>query len=47
MQALCDKLLKTDVIVLGNSTYFDNITALMKIFIDRWFAPLSFREIKR
>ena len=43
MQELYDKLLKTDIIILGSPTYFDNVTALMKIFIDRCL-PLYLSE---
>lgn len=35
MQEMYDKLAKADIIVLGSPTYFDNVTSLMKIFIDR------------
>ena len=35
MQEIYDKLLKADIIVLGSPTYFDNVSALMKAFIDR------------
>jgi len=43
MQEICDKLSKADVIVLGSPTYFDNVTALMKVFIDRCL-PLYLSE---
>jgi len=35
MQAIYTKLLSADAIVLGSPTYFDNVTGLMKNFIDR------------
>ncbi len=43
MQEIYDKLQKADVIVLGSPTYFDNVTALMKKFMDRCL-PLYFSE---
>ncbi len=43
MQELYDKLPKADVIVLGCPTYFANVTALMKNFIDRCL-PLYLSE---
>jgi len=43
MQDLYGKLLKADIIVLGSPTYFDNVSALMKIFIDRCL-PLYLSE---
>lgn len=35
MQELFKKLLKADIIVLGSPTYFDNVSAWLKIFMDR------------
>ena len=43
MQEIYDKLSKADIIVLGSPTYFDNVTALMKAFIDRCL-PLYLSE---
>lgn len=43
MQELYYKLSKADIIVLGSPTYFDNVTALMKTFIDRCL-PLYLSE---
>ena len=43
MQKIYDKLAKADIIVLGSPTYFDNVSALMKIFIDRCL-PLYLSE---
>ncbi len=43
MQEIYDKLLKADIIVLGSPTYFDNVTAIMKAFIDRCL-PLYLSE---
>ncbi|MDP1538762.1 MAG: flavodoxin family protein [bacterium] len=43
MQELYGKLLKVDIIALGSPTYFDNVSALMKIFIDRCL-PLYLSE---
>ena len=43
MQEIYGKLSKADIIVLGSPTYFDNVTALMKIFIDRCL-PLYLSE---
>ncbi len=35
MQKIYDKLSEADIIVLGSPTYFDNVTGIMKNFIDR------------
>lgn len=35
MQDIYNKLLQADVIVLGSPTYFDNVSAIMKAFMDR------------
>lgn len=35
MQPLYQKLIEADVIVLGSPTYFDNVTGIMKNFMDR------------
>ncbi|MFH1401782.1 MAG: flavodoxin family protein [Parcubacteria group bacterium] len=35
MQDIYDKLRSANIIVLGSPTYFDNVTAQMKAFIDR------------
>ncbi len=35
-----------DIIVLGSPTYFDNVTALMKIFIDRCLPLYLSEELK-
>ena len=43
MQKICDKLEKADFIVLGSPTYFDNVSALMKTFMDRCL-PLYLSE---
>jgi len=43
MQELYDKLLRAKVIVLGCPTYFANVTALMKVFMDRCL-PLYLSE---
>ncbi len=43
MQEIYDKLSKADIIVLGSPTYFNNVTAFMKIFIDRCL-PLYLSE---
>jgi len=43
MQELYGKLLKADIIALGSPTYFDNVSAFMKIFIDRCL-PLYLSE---
>jgi len=46
MQNLYDKLLKADAIVLGSPTYFDNVSALMKIFIDRCLSLYLSEKLK-
>lgn len=43
MQEIYQKLLNADIIVLGSPTYFDNVTAMMKAFIDRCL-PLYLSE---
>ncbi len=43
MEEVYKKLLKADIIVLGSPTYFDNVTAIMKTFIDRCL-PLYLSE---
>ena len=43
MQEIYDKLSKADIIVLGSPTYFDNVTAITKAFIDRCL-PLYLSE---
>lgn len=43
MQEVYDKLVGADIIVLGSPTYFDNVSALMKAFIDRCL-PLYLSE---
>ncbi len=43
MQGLYKELMNADIIVLGSPTYFDNVTALMKTFIDRCL-PLYLAE---
>ncbi|MDD4990409.1 MAG: flavodoxin family protein [Candidatus Pacebacteria bacterium] len=43
MQEMYGKLSKADIIVLGSPTYFDNVSTLMKIFIDRCL-PFYFSE---
>jgi len=35
MPELCDKLEKADIVILGSPTYFDNVSGMMKNFIDR------------
>lgn len=35
MQSLHQKLIDADVVVLGSPTYFDNVTGIMKNFMDR------------
>lgn len=35
MQAIYPKLLESDVVILGTPVYFDNVTGIMKNFIDR------------
>ena len=35
MQEINEKLSNSDVIIFGSPTYFDNVTGLMKIFMDR------------
>ena len=35
MQPLYQKLIEADVVVLGSPTYFDNVTGIMKKFMDR------------
>ena len=43
MQAICGKIFDVDVIVLGSPNYFNNVSGLMKNFIDRmnpyWDSP--------
>lgn len=43
MKELYEKLVAADIVVLGSPTYFDNVSALMKIFIDRCL-PLYLSE---
>ena len=46
MQEISEKLINSDVIILGSPTYFDNVSALMKKFMDRT-NPLSIsRKLK-
>jgi len=35
MQEIYEKLINSDVIIFGSPTYFDNVTGLMKNFMDR------------
>jgi len=35
MSSLLDKLQQSELIILGSPTYFDNVTGLMKNFMDR------------
>ncbi len=46
MQKLYKELLDADIIVLGSPTYFDNVTSLMKIFIDRCLPLYLSEELK-
>ena len=46
MQEIYDKLSKADIIVLGSPTYFDNVTATMKAFIDRCLPLYLSEELK-
>ena len=34
--ALIDKIVEADVIILGSPVYWYNVSGLMKLFIDRW-----------
>ncbi len=43
MQEIYEKISKADIIILGSPTYFDNVTAIMKTFIDRCL-PLYLSE---
>lgn len=35
MQKLYEKVRKTDVIIIGTPNYFDNVTGMLKVFMDR------------
>ncbi|MFA6807717.1 MAG: flavodoxin family protein [Eubacteriales bacterium] len=47
MQVLYTKLRESDGIILGSPTYFYNVTAIMKAFIDRLYCFESFSEKDR
>ena len=44
MQTLYLKLINADIIVIGTPNYFENVTGLLKDFIDRT-CPLSFSKV--
>lgn len=49
MHEIYDKLSEADIIVLGSPTYFDNVTGIMKNFIDRclpFYAPRKLKDKK-
>lgn len=46
MQELSNKLINAEAIVLGSPTYFDNVSGVMKIFIDRMLAFYYSRKLK-
>jgi len=46
MQEIYDKLSEADIIVLGSPTYFDNVTGIMKNFIDRCLPFYAARELE-
>ncbi len=46
MQRIYDEFLQSDSIVLGSPTYFDNVTALMKSFMDRCLPFYLSKELK-
>ncbi len=35
MQEICEKIVKADVLLIGSPNYFDNVSGLLKDFIDR------------
>ncbi len=43
MQSLYQKLIEADIILLGSPTYFDNVSGIMKNFMDRCL-PFYFSE---
>lgn len=43
MQEIYDKIINADILVLGSPTYFDNVSAIMKSFMDRCL-PLYLSE---
>jgi multimeric flavodoxin WrbA len=47
MQTLYPKILESDALILGSPTYFYNITAKMKAFIDRMYCYELFDEEQR
>ena len=46
MQEIYDKLSEADVTVLGSPTYFDNVTGIMKNFIDRCLPLCAPRKLE-
>ena len=46
MQEIYDKLSEADIIVLGSPTYFDNVTGIMKNFIDRCLPFYASKRLK-
>ena len=46
MQMVCSKLEDADLIIFGSPTYFDNVTGMMKNFIDRLELLLSQDKLK-
>lgn len=46
MQEIYEKLLNADILVLGSPTYFDNVTSIMKSFMDRCLPLYLSEELK-
>jgi len=46
MQEIYNKLLNADIFILGSPTYFDNVTAIMKSFMDRCLPLYLSEELK-
>jgi multimeric flavodoxin WrbA len=46
MQPLYGKVISADIIILGSPTYFDNVTGLMKNFMDRCLPYYFSRELE-
>ncbi|MFA6190296.1 MAG: flavodoxin family protein [Candidatus Staskawiczbacteria bacterium] len=46
MQKIYNKILDADILVLGSPTYFDNVSAIMKSFMDRCLPLYLSEELK-
>lgn len=46
MQEIYNKILNADILVLGSPTYFDNVSAIMKSFMDRCLPLYLSEELK-